>query len=119
MSLRILYHIVDQDAECYNNRSGTSQVPGCDYVQALPHRDIGEEDEDDCKKVAYGDNYGPPDAQQNLRVQRDQQINSSNERERRVITSSPTLKTTPDAAIPAIERTIVGLSGRRNRSYPK
>lgn len=76
MSLRVLYHIVDQDAECYNNRTGTGQVPGRDYVHALPYRDIGEENENDCQKVAYRDNDGAPDAQQNLRVQKDHQIKS-------------------------------------------
>ena len=38
--LRILYHIVNQDTECYNNPSRTGQVPGSDYAHALPHCDI-------------------------------------------------------------------------------
>lgn len=35
------YHVIDQDAERYNNSARTYQIPGRYYIYALPYCDVG------------------------------------------------------------------------------
>lgn len=70
MSERVLSplgHVKCQNAEGGDNSSGTHNTPDCYCLRRVAEHDIGDEDEDNRKKVSDGCDHRTPQPQQDLR----------------------------------------------------